>query len=71
LVPSRYVLEIRGEKENLEIVSVHLPKEYLKYLEMLVKMGLYPSRSEAIRVAIRDLIHKEIDLLHKSMRVIA
>jgi len=27
---------------------------------MLVENGLYPSRSEAIRVAVRDLINREL-----------
>ena len=45
---------------KLKLVSVHLPEKYVEYLERLVEMGLYPSRSEAIRVAVRDLLEKEL-----------
>ncbi|MGV9170066.1 MAG: ribbon-helix-helix domain-containing protein [Promethearchaeia archaeon] len=33
---------------------------YIKSLDKLVELGMYPSRSEAIRVAIRDLLQKEL-----------
>jgi len=41
------------------LISVHLPAQMLQELDDLVKTGVYPSRSEAIRVAIRDLILRE------------
>ena len=44
--------------KKLKLISVHLPEGYIDALDRLVEMGLYPSRSEAIRVAIRDLIWK-------------
>lgn len=44
---------------NIKLISVNLPKSYLKVLEMLVIDGKFPNRSEAIRVAIRDLIKTE------------
>ncbi len=40
-------------------VYVHLPAQMLQELDDLVKTGVYPSRCEAIRVAIRDLILRE------------
>ncbi|MFX1281535.1 MAG: ribbon-helix-helix domain-containing protein [Promethearchaeota archaeon] len=36
-----------------------MPESYLKVLEILVSDGRFPNRSEAIRVAIRDLIKTE------------
>jgi Arc/MetJ-type ribon-helix-helix transcriptional regulator len=33
---------------------------YVNALDKLVERGMYPSRSEAIRVAIRDLLMKEL-----------
>jgi Arc/MetJ-type ribon-helix-helix transcriptional regulator len=33
---------------------------YVKGIDKLVEEGMYPSRSEAIRVAIRDLLMKEL-----------
>jgi Arc/MetJ-type ribon-helix-helix transcriptional regulator len=43
----------------MKLISVNLPESYLKVLEMLVIDGKFPNRSEAIRVAIRDLIKTE------------
>jgi Arc/MetJ-type ribon-helix-helix transcriptional regulator len=33
---------------------------YVKGLDKLVEIGMYPSRSEAIRVAVRDLLMREL-----------
>jgi Arc/MetJ-type ribon-helix-helix transcriptional regulator len=43
----------------IKLISVNLPESYLKILEVLVAQGNFPNRSEAIRVAIRDLIKTE------------
>ena len=45
---------------TLELLSVKFPEEMLSKLNLLVLDGKYPSRSEAIRVAIRDLILEEL-----------
>ena len=42
------------------VVTVHIPPSYLEALKMLVEAGYYPSISEAIRIAIRDLIFSEL-----------
>ncbi|MFW9900919.1 MAG: ribbon-helix-helix domain-containing protein [Candidatus Thorarchaeota archaeon] len=44
---------------KIKLISVNLPESYLKVLEILVIDGKFPNRSEAIRVAIRDLIKTE------------
>ena len=46
-------------EEKMILISVHLPKQMLQELDELVRQGRFPSRSEAIRVAIRDLIANE------------
>jgi len=46
-------------KEPMILISVHVPKQMLEELDELVKKGVFPSRSEAIRIAIRDLILRE------------
>ncbi|KUO91606.1 MAG: ribbon-helix-helix domain-containing protein [Thermocladium sp.] len=46
-------------KEKMVLISVHLPKQILEELDELVKRGIFPSRSEAIRIAIRDLMMHE------------
>ena len=50
----------------MKLISVNLPESYLKVLEILVIEGKFPNRSEAIRVAIRDLIKAEY-LIEKSV----
>ncbi|MFB6471192.1 MAG: ribbon-helix-helix domain-containing protein [Vulcanisaeta sp. AZ3] len=46
-------------KEKMVLISVHIPKQMLEELDELVKQGVFPSRSEAIRISIRDLLYKE------------
>ena len=43
-------------KEKMVLISVHLPKQLLAELDELIMQGYFPSRSEAIRIAVRDLI---------------
>ncbi|MHA1595663.1 MAG: ribbon-helix-helix domain-containing protein [Candidatus Baldrarchaeia archaeon] len=46
---------------GMKLISVKIPDAYLEGLEILVKVKkLYPNRSEAIRVAIRDLLRREL-----------
>jgi antitoxin ParD1/3/4 len=45
----------------MRIITVNLPVPYLKMIDGLVgERGLYPSRSELIRVAVRDYLIKEM-----------
>ncbi|MHA1264238.1 MAG: ribbon-helix-helix domain-containing protein [Candidatus Helarchaeota archaeon] len=44
----------------MRLVTVHLPKSYIEGLEELVKENIYPNRSEAIRVAVRDMLKAEL-----------
>ncbi len=47
------------KKERMILVSVHILIQMLNDLDNLVTQGLFPSRSEAIRYAIRKLLAKE------------
>ena len=47
-------------KSGLKVLTVHLPDAYVRGLNQLVHAKLYPNRSEAIRVAIRDLLRREL-----------
>lgn len=58
----------RREHEKMVLISFHLPKSMLDELDELVKMGKFPNRSEAIRVAIRDLILREKEAEKKRLR---
>lgn len=44
------------KKENMVIISFHLPRSYVIGIDTLVAQGQFPSRSEAIRYAITKLI---------------
>lgn len=44
----------------MRLIAVHLPDRILTDIEQLVNKGLYPNRSEAIRIAIRDLLKREL-----------
>lgn len=46
----------------MRIITVNLPLSYLKAIDSLTgETGLYPSRSELIRVAVRDFLIKELE----------
>ncbi|MHA1147236.1 MAG: ribbon-helix-helix domain-containing protein [Promethearchaeota archaeon] len=51
----------------MKLISVNLPESYIKVLELLVTEEKFPNRSEAIRVAIRDLIKIEY-LIEESVK---
>ena len=42
----------------MKAVSAHLPDECVERLDELVRAGLFPSRSEALRAAVRELLKK-------------
>lgn len=45
----------------IKIVTVNIPEEYLESIKRLVgEGGLYPSRSELIRCAVREFLIKEM-----------
>ncbi|MFW9989112.1 MAG: ribbon-helix-helix domain-containing protein [Candidatus Odinarchaeota archaeon] len=47
----------------MKIVTVNIPESYLDSIEKLVgEDGLYPSRSELIRVAVRDFLLRELKM---------
>jgi antitoxin ParD1/3/4 len=53
----------------LKIVTVNVPESYIDAIEKLVgENGLYPSRSELIRVAVREFLLREMEMaknIHK------
>jgi len=44
----------------LKLVTVKMPETYVEGLDELVRMGRYSTRSEAIRVAVRELLKREL-----------
>ena len=50
-------------KSSMKIVTVNVPESYLDSIEKLVgDEGLYPSRSELIRVAVKAYLMKELEM---------
>jgi len=58
-----------AEAHQMKIVTINLPLPALDALEKLTDYGLYPSRSEAIRVALRDFLSSELQLAQKLKQV--
>ena len=55
----------------MEKVTIRLPSRYLRRLDFLVRLDDFPSRSEAIRTAVRDLLYARVDLvLEKQKRLL-
>ena len=44
----------------MRLIAVHLPEKIVDDIQRLVDKNLYPNRSEAIRIAIRDLLKREL-----------
>jgi len=55
-------------RDDMEKITIRLPKQYLRRLDFLVRVDDYPSRSEAIRTAVRDLIYERVDLVLEKHR---
>ncbi|AFK50853.1 putative transcriptional regulator, CopG/Arc/MetJ family [Thermogladius calderae 1633] len=53
---------------RMRLITVKMPEIYVEGIDELVKIGRYSSRSEVIRVAIRDLLKKELWVKDREMR---
>ncbi|MFX0042701.1 MAG: ribbon-helix-helix domain-containing protein [Candidatus Hodarchaeota archaeon] len=53
----------KKKKPKMVNITINIPDIYDKNIQRLVKMNLMPSRSEAIRTALREFLHKEYDNL--------
>jgi Arc/MetJ-type ribon-helix-helix transcriptional regulator len=47
------------EEDYPVVTTIRLPKSYLDKIDILVKRGIFASRSEAIRTAVRELLQRE------------
>ena len=46
-----------------EKITIRVPKKFVRALDFLVEVDDFPSRSEAIRAAIRDLVYNRVELV--------
>lgn len=51
----------------MKIVSAHIPKSHVRAMEHLVgKDGLYPSRSELVRAAIKEYLIDKLKMIKRA-----
>jgi len=55
---------------DTEKVTIRIPKRYLKSIDFLVRADDFPSRSEAIRTAIRDMVYDRIEMVPDKLKKI-
>jgi len=46
----------------LKIITINLPERYLAAIKSLNDLGIYPSRSEAIRIALKNFLSEELKM---------
>jgi len=44
----------------MKLITVKLPEALIEGLDELVRSGMYPSRSAAVRAAVRDMLKREL-----------
>lgn len=44
----------------MKIITINLPEKYIDAIAELTSMGKYPSRSKAIRIALKDFLGDEL-----------
>jgi len=59
-ITAYYVHNMLYKGGRMKLVTVLLPEAYLEGLDELVRASMYPSRSAAIRSAVRDLLKREL-----------
>ena len=53
-----------------EKITVRIPKRFLKSIDFLVDLDDFPSRSEAVRAAVRDMIYARVALVSERIKQI-
>jgi len=49
----------------MKIITINLPERYVEAIQVLKDLKLYPSRSEALRIALRDFLAKEVNFVQE------
>ena len=57
-------------KTDTEKITLRLPQRFLKALDFLVEVDDFPSRSEAVRAAIRDFVYARVELVTDKLKKI-
>jgi len=51
-----------------EKITLRLPAAHLRMLDFLVELHDYPTRSEAVRAAVRDMVYARVELVHEKAK---
>lgn len=51
-----------------EKITVRVPRRFLEAIDFLVELDDFPSRSEAVRTAVRDMIYARVELVTDRIR---
>jgi Arc/MetJ-type ribon-helix-helix transcriptional regulator len=51
--------EEENKKSRMRNITINIPECYDKNIQKLIELKIVPSRSEAIRIALREFIKKE------------
>ncbi len=54
-----------------EKITIRLPKSFVRRIDFLVDMDDFPSRSEAIRSGVRDMLYHRVDLVAEKVEKMA
>ena len=61
-------MELINMEGDTEKITLRVPTRYLRAIDFLVKADDFPSRSEAIRSAVRDMIYERVELVPEKIR---
>jgi len=53
----------KKQKTKMTNITINIPEIYDENIKKLIQMKIVPSRSEAIRTALREFIHSEYENL--------
>ena len=57
--------------DGSEKITLRLPAKYLRMVDFLVELDDYPTRSEAIRAAVRDMVYARIEMVQDKTKRMA
>ncbi len=59
----------------MKIITINLPEKFLSAIQVLEDLGVVPSRSEAIRIALHQFLAPELkfnlDLVYETFKMLA
>ena len=63
-------MDVEITETDSEKVTIRIPKRYLRSIDFLVRADDFPSRSEAIRTAVRDMVYARMEMVPDKLKKI-